>query len=276
MGLRERTNVPILLKLFDRFGIPATWATVGHLFLQGCQRAGGKAHPELRRLPHTDNHWRFTSGDWYDHDPCTHWKDSPAWYAPDLIDSILRAKAQHEIGCHSFSHLHCSDRHCPPEVLDDELALCVSLAREKDIRLRAMVFPGGTYGNFAILKKHGFICYRYNDPKWDLFYPEKDSFGLIRLPSSASIGADTFTWSLEYRMRRYQAYIDRAIREGTVCQLWFHPSLDDHARDAVLPAVLAYAARRRDEGDLWCATMGTLGDFLLNKEPISPIKRSIQ
>jgi peptidoglycan/xylan/chitin deacetylase (PgdA/CDA1 family) len=265
MGLRERANIPILLKLFDRHKIPITWATVGHLFLESCEQINGKAHPELRRLPHTDDHWQFTNGDWYDHDPCTHWKEANVWYAPDLIDDILQSNVNHEIGCHSFSHLNCSDRYCPSEVLDDELARCVYLANCKGIRLRSMVFPGGTNGNYAILKKHGFSCCRYNDPKWDLFYPEKDAYGLLRLPSSASIGADPFSWSLSYRMKRYRAYIDKAIQRRTVCHLWFHPSLDEHARDAVLPALLEYADCQRDAGNLWCTTMDGLSSFCENK-----------
>ena len=264
MGLRERLNTPILLKLFDRFNIPITWATVGHLFLESCTKVNGKAHSELRRLPHTDNHWKFTSGDWYDHDPCTHWKESPAWYAPDLVDAILQARVKHEIGCHSFSHLHCNERYCPPEVLDDELAYCVSLASEKGITLRSMVFPGGTNGNYQMLRKWGFTNYRYNDPDWDMFYPSKDTFGLWRLPSSESIGADPFDWSLDYRIRRFRAFIDKAIQQHTVCHFWFHPSLDDNARDFVLPGILDYAVRQRDKGNLWCTTMVGLTDFLEN------------
>ena len=35
-GMKERENFPILLDLFNKYDIPVTWATVGHLFLDSC------------------------------------------------------------------------------------------------------------------------------------------------------------------------------------------------------------------------------------------------
>jgi peptidoglycan/xylan/chitin deacetylase (PgdA/CDA1 family) len=260
-GLRERENVPILLDVFDNYGIRATWATVGHLFLERCTKKNGYAHPELRRIPHFKDHWHFKTGDWYDHDPCTTLQNAPAWYGADLIDRILEAKVNHEVGSHTFSHLNCRDRICPPAVMEDEIALCCRLAGEKGLRLKSMVFPGGTNGNYAVLKKYGFTNYRYNDPDWDMFYPERDTCGLWRLPSSESIGTDSFNWSLSYRLDRMQRNIDKAIQERTVFHMWFHPSLDRALAEKLLPEILAYAKQRIENGDLWCTTMGDLAQF---------------
>ena len=261
MGLKERSNVPKLVRLFEQYEIPITWATVGHLFLSQCEREEGKAHPELSRLKHFSSRWSYTEGDWFDHDPCTSYDLDPAWYAPDLIRMILNSKVSHEIGCHTFSHIDCSDLHCPPEVLDDELRICIKLAQAEGIRLRSMVFPGGKNGNYPVLKARGFTSYRYNDRRWDLFYPEKDHDGLWRLPSSTSIGADGFKWSLSYRMKQFRKYIDAAIRKRSVFHLWFHPSLDDFSLNSVFPSVLDYASQKRKKGDLWIATMSDLSDF---------------
>jgi hypothetical protein len=145
--------------------------------------------------------------------------------------------------------------------MTDEIALCCRLVEAKGIGLKSMVFPGGTNGNYAVLKKYGFANYRFNDPDWDMFYPEKDAFGLLRLPRSASIGADSFNWSLDYQMKRFRAFIDQAVRKNSVCHFWFHPSLDDNSRDLVLPAILDYAARQRDAGNLWCTTMAGITEF---------------
>ncbi len=262
MGLRERRNVPILLDLFARYHIPVTWAVVGHLLLEHCEKTNGKPHDHLRRIPHFENRWRFLEGDWYDHDPCTGLREAPAWYAPDLVDGIIQSSVAHEIACHTFSHLNCSDQHCPPSVLDDELALCRRLARDKGLKLRSMVFPGGTYGNFKSLKRAGFTSYRFNDDPWDMYYPEKDVFGLWRIPSSAGIGTDPFHWSRGYTFHRYRKYIDRAISRGSVAHFWFHPSMDDSALGTTLPDILEYAANRRDRGDLWCTTMNGLSRFM--------------
>src|SRR6266581_350968 len=71
---RERLDVPHLIGLLEEYGIPITWATVGHLFLEGCGRGeDGRAHPQIPRPPVMVNPpamCRWT-GDWYRHDPCT-------------------------------------------------------------------------------------------------------------------------------------------------------------------------------------------------------------
>ena len=52
-GLRERKNVPEIIALLDKYNIPITWATVGHLFLEKCSRKkNGKAHPNMPRPKH--------------------------------------------------------------------------------------------------------------------------------------------------------------------------------------------------------------------------------
>src|SRR3974390_2761936 len=37
-GIRCRRNVPKILRMLKETGIPITWATVGHLFLESCER----------------------------------------------------------------------------------------------------------------------------------------------------------------------------------------------------------------------------------------------
>ena len=159
---QTRKNLPALLDLFDQFNVPVTWATVGHLFLEGCNRPNGRAHPDLPRPPHFENEfWRYVQGDWLDGDPCSDYHRDPAWYAPDLLRSILSAKVKHEVACHIFSHIDCSEGNCPPEVMDSELAQCQRLAGNFGISLRSFVFPGNLTGNFISLKEHGFNAYRY-------------------------------------------------------------------------------------------------------------------
>ena len=68
-GSRTRAAFPLLLKTFDRFGVPVTWAVVGHLLLESCKRDSDTrlAHPEMPRPSFYANHyWRFERGDWYE------------------------------------------------------------------------------------------------------------------------------------------------------------------------------------------------------------------
>ena len=45
----ERAVIDQILEVFDRYDISATWAIVGHLFLDHCAPVDGRAHPEIVR-----------------------------------------------------------------------------------------------------------------------------------------------------------------------------------------------------------------------------------
>lgn len=257
MAQAERTNIPLLLTLFSRFTIPVTWATVGHLFLESCKRG---SHDWMRRIPYFDGHWRYTGGDWFDADPCSDFRNDSAWYAPDMIELILKSKIKHEFGCHTFSHIDCSDRHCPPGVLADEIKASFDAAAEWGIRMKAFVFPGGTAGNYQVLKDNGFQIYRKN-LDYDLVYPFFDRYGMLVTASSLGFGR-SYNWSAEYYIKMFCRYIDKAIKTNTAAHLWLHPSVDGWTLENVIPQVLKYAAEKRETGQLWIGTMGQIADII--------------
>lgn len=258
MGRHERETFPSIMILLEKYNIPVTWATVGHLFLESCKEGD---HDWMARIPHFDDHWKFTKGDWFDHDPCTNYKTNGEWYAPDLIKQIISSPVKHEMGCHTFSHLDCTYKNCPPQVLDDELKACTMEAEKFGIKLTSFVFPGGTAGNYEILNKHGYRIYRKNIDI-DLAYPYRDEFGMLITPTSGSFGDNGLGWSSNYFIYRYKKIIDRAIKTNSVAHLWFHPSIDNWTLDKVMPEVLKYAAQKRNEGKLWIGTMGEMADHI--------------
>src|SRR5690349_9300650 len=69
----ERKVIKRLLKLFEKYDVHATWAIVGHLFLDSCND-----HKEIIRPKY---HW--LKRDWFRFDPHTNKKTAPEWYAPD-------------------------------------------------------------------------------------------------------------------------------------------------------------------------------------------------
>jgi peptidoglycan/xylan/chitin deacetylase (PgdA/CDA1 family) len=262
LGRQERKNFPVIVKLLDDYNIPVTWATVGHLFLKECKKGD---HDWMHRIPHFDDHWKFTGGDWFDHDPCTDYLKNGEWYAPDLIEQILQSQVAHEIGCHTFSHIDCTYKNCPPQVIDDELAACTLASAKYGLKLSSIVFPGGTAGNFEILKKHGYRIYRKNI-KEELAYPFYDDFGILISPTSSSIGNNGLGWSKEYYMYRFRKYIDKAIKTNTIAHFWFHPSIDEWSLREVFPQLLKYASEKRDSGKLWIGTMGAIADHIFTKK----------
>jgi peptidoglycan/xylan/chitin deacetylase (PgdA/CDA1 family) len=255
---QTRRNLPVLLKLFDDFNVPVTWATVGHLFLERCAHQDGRPHPDFPRLPYFENeHWRYTGGDWFDGDPCSDYRAAPAWYAPDLLRDILAAKTQHEIACHTFSHIDCSDGTCPPKVMDAELAECQRLAAEWGIELRSFVFPGNLAGNLSTLKKHGFTAYRWHG-HCELDVPQQDEHGLWRIPGGVCWEKPE-GWPVKAWIGALCRCVDRALETGTALHLWFHPSCEMVDVEEVCPAVLDYLAAYRN--DVWITTMGSLPVF---------------
>ncbi len=253
MAARARKNFPFLLSLFDECQIPITWATVGHLMLEECEKS---SHDWMQRIPYFENrHWRYTEGDWFDCDPHAHWRDAKAWYAPDLIEQILSASAPHEIGCHTFSHMDFTYSNCPEKVAEDEIKACFQAAKKWGISLKSFVFPGGTHGNYEVLKKYGFQTYR-KSLEHELSYPVLDEHGLAVLPSSCGLGDNGLGWSAEYYIQRYKKYIRRSIATGTVCHFWFHPSFEEWFLKGVFAELLKYAAAERDADRIWVGTMG--------------------
>jgi peptidoglycan/xylan/chitin deacetylase (PgdA/CDA1 family) len=242
---RTRTHVPLLLDLFDHYKVPATWATVGHLFLERCECRGGRAHPDMIRPSFFENeNWRYAHGDWYDDDPCSSWSEAPEWYAPDLIRDILSRPVQHEVACHTFSHIPCNQEHCPPDLLRAELQECQRLASEWDLVLRSFVFPANLAGNLAVLKELGFQNYRFHG-YYHLDIPKRDEWGLLRLPGGIFLerpsGFPVKAW-----VNSLHRCVARAIQTGTLLHLWLHPSCSRENVTQVLPALLDDLVSRRE------------------------------
>jgi len=142
-SIQTRNNVPLILQLSEQYNIPITWATVRHLFLESCEKINNNAHSDVQRLPYFENtNWKYKSGDWFNSDPCTNYYKDPAWYAPDLLKMIIENPVKHEIGCHTFSHIDCSDNICSKEVFASEINKCKKLANEYDIELKSFVHLG--------------------------------------------------------------------------------------------------------------------------------------
>src|SRR5579885_94526 len=91
-----RTVIRGILDALVDLEMAATWAVVGHLFLEACDRgAGGEAHPDLPRPALS-----FRPGDWFGADPCTDRHRDPLWYGDDIVDLLLAAPVAQEIGSH--------------------------------------------------------------------------------------------------------------------------------------------------------------------------------
>ena len=236
---QERENIPKILELCDKYNIPVTWATVGHLFLKECKRENGKAHKEIPAvMKYKGPFWDFEGDDWFEYDPCSNYLEAPEWYAPDLIEMILKSKVQHEIGCHTFSHIDCRDEVCPSELFVAEINACKREASKLGLSLKSFVHPGHTIGNLNSLSELGFTSFQ-SDPGNILGYPVRHKNGLWELKRTYRFFWRE-GWSEKYHIYRYKKIIDRAIKSNTFCNFWFHPSFDEKFLHQVLPQIFSY------------------------------------
>jgi len=257
--IEERANIPFILDICEEFNIPLTFATVGHLFLERCERENGVAHPNIKRLKYFENrYWKFSSGDWFDDDPCCNWASAQGWYAPDLIGRILNSKVKHEIACHTFSHIDCRDEVCSPEILKQEIRECKNLASKCGIKLDSFVFPANLTGNLRALKEEGFSSFRTDEDV--LGFPKKNEYGLWQFPTTAQIGASSYKWSIEYYIKRYKTIIERAMKHQRLCHFWFHPSTSKRFLEPVLTELFQFIDSARSE--LYVTTMVAYASYL--------------
>jgi hypothetical protein len=249
---RERNNIPRLLELSNQFNIPVTWGTVGHLLLEKCDSIHGKKHMDINRIPYFENQWwKYKQGDWFDMDPCLSFSTSPEWYAPDLIKRILDDKIGHEIGCHSFSHINCSDTLCPPEVIESELAASQKAADKYGIRLESFIFPGHTMGNYDSLRSMGYTSMRTNFINV-LGYPFLHPSGLWEHKTTMELFYNPL-FSIAHNLNRYQIILNKCMKNHQVCNLWFHPSMPETDLRRIVPTVYGWLDSNRDR--IWTTTM---------------------
>jgi peptidoglycan/xylan/chitin deacetylase (PgdA/CDA1 family) len=277
---RSREAVTKLLTLFERYGIPGTWALVGHLFLERCS-----GHPEMPR-PKYD----WFPHDWYRFDPASDLRHAPLWYAPDMIRQIQAASPRQELASHSFAHPLFGDPGCGADAAEADIAACVEAARPWGVDLRSFVFPRNRIGHRDALARHGFSCYRGPDPAWfrSLKRPVKRAAhyldDLLALPPPTVLPRrDGQLWNIPgsvmlqgmdgprgwipsgCRTRRCIAGLERAAHRREIFHLWFHPINFSVAMDRMLDALepaLHHAADLRDAGKLETLTMGALAERL--------------
>ncbi len=260
--MKGRGCIDILLNLFEKHNIPATWAIVGHLFLDQCKKEDGIPHKDLPRFKH----------DWYSADPCTDIQKDPLYYGRDIIEKILSNRIGHEIGYHSFSHVDFSE--CSREVAEAEIKKSDKLAKEFEITLKSFVFPENKIGHIDVLKEHGFKIYRgKNLGRYDLsqsFLIRKFNGGIEKVvaPPAESEWMDGI-WMIPSSMffcdpqikfsvlPRAKMGLYRAIRAKKVFHVFLHPHnlLLYPSLKNDLDRFLEIVAKKRDEGRIKVMTM---------------------
>jgi peptidoglycan/xylan/chitin deacetylase (PgdA/CDA1 family) len=262
---QTRENIPYLLRIFEDHAFPITWATVGHLFLDSCERNfEGVAHPDMPRPPRNDM-WR---GDWYVHDPGTHYKEDPYWYAPDVIERILDSPVGHELGTHSFSHIDFSPSCSDPALVRREIEASATAMRRFGITPRSLVYPFNRMGHayLDLLSEFAITSVRHRDQCVTLSYPERTPSGVYKLYESMHLRRPT---RYDY-LDKVELFMAKAVERRAVFHLWFHPSDPPSLFETELLGTLKYIDRQRHQTLVWIATMRDIASYCEARERLRP------
>jgi len=136
---KMRSTLPVLLTALDQFEIPVTWATVGAM-LQPVDKVS------LDHLPVDAR------------DLCTRVlanANSDSFFGRDLFEMVLAANVQHDIACHSYSHVPWHYNGVDAEYVSNDLVRFFEVMTEFGLSPDRLVFPENREGFYDVLAANG-------------------------------------------------------------------------------------------------------------------------
>jgi len=246
--LGGRKAVPQLLKLFEKYDIHATWATVGFLFAENYEEL--KAYfPQKDQCPSYADP-ALDPYTWFEKIGKDE-QEAPCFYGPSLIPLVAAVPGQ-EIGSHSFCHYYCRAKGQTAEQFAADMRAARQIAQDKGYELTSVVLPRNQCKPeyMHILREVGFTAYRDEENDWihekikyrpllralrliDVYIPLTGKGGYI--PKKED-GIWNFVGSRMYKpifpalgvlegvkMRRIKRQMLHAAKKGLTFHLWWHP-----------------------------------------------------
>ena len=254
----ERSICAAIIELFDRYDVPATWAIVAALL----DEKSSATRPGSRSC----------------------------WYAPDIIEQLVRAKARHEIGSHGGRHVYFNG--IGAQEAREDLEFAGDVHRAHALPFKSFVFPRNCVGHLDQLAGSGLRTFRGPDIGWagavgrlagplgraanfvDKALPlapppvaAKTRDALIDIPGSMLLmgrnGARRFVLPPVTRAK-LAAGLDRAKRAGGIFHLWFHPSNFYYRREEQLATLAWFLERVANDAGRGHLDIRTMGSFAQN------------
>lgn len=162
-GLTNVKNVPKvveeMLQLFGRYGVHATFATVGMMMYEN-------AHELMSDIPDVRPSYKNTLYSPYENNYIQDIKkdEECLFFCPELIDDIRNHQGM-EIGTHTYCHYYCWADGQNAEQFESDISKAIDLAKKKyGIQLTSIIFPRNEVSPdyLRIAAKYGIKCYRGN------------------------------------------------------------------------------------------------------------------
>lgn len=283
-----------ILKLFEKYEIHATWATVGLLF--------GRDVDDLKSsFPRYKPSYSNRKLDPYEYITSSDKLDSFCHFAPDMIDLIMTYKSQ-EIGTHTFSHYYCLEKGQTIEQFGSDLQAALDIAQEKNISIKSLVFPRNQWNRkyLPALSARGITSFRGNERSW--FYKASngteetqtkrafrllDSYFNLTGPNSYELGTidsvqpynipssrflrpanDASSFLHWLRRRRIVNSIKQAAKNKEVFHLWWHPhnfgtNIDGNIK--LLDSVLSCFSQMKNRYGMQSLNMGEISKIISDR-----------
>ena len=283
-----RDAVPLMLDVFRRREVAATWAAVGLLFAKNRDELFDHA-PRLRPS------YRRRELDPYVEPIGRDEHDDPLHYAPSLIARIADTPRQ-EVGSHTFSHYYCLE---PGQTVDQfaaDLRAARAIAGARGIDVRSLVLPRNqiNLAYLEVVREAGFETYRGNPRHWAFRASSREGLprravrlldaysgvtghhtirwqrlertaGVIDVPASLFLRPKSGGVSGELVVKRLVRALEHAAARGELVHLWWHPhnfGRDPATSVAMLDRVLAAYRRLADSHGMRSLTMGEVAGEL--------------
>jgi peptidoglycan/xylan/chitin deacetylase (PgdA/CDA1 family) len=253
-----RTAIPRMLELFTKYGIHATWATVGMLMARNKDELLSLLPPHDLRPTYPDP--RMSTYHYIEHTTLGKDEvDDPYHYGPSLVELILKTPHQ-EFANHTFSHFYAVDGSTnKPEILACDLDAHACISKTYGVTTTSIVFPRNQVSDEALCTcaEKGMTAYRGNEDHFlyrargykeqNLFVRglrlldhyvnisgqhthriekiENRKYGIVNVPSSRFFRPymKALAWLEPLRLRRIKKAMTYAAKRGEVFHLWWHP-----------------------------------------------------
>ncbi len=247
LGVREA--IPAMLKLFQQYGVKATWATVGFVLFDNRKELLEylpEKHPTYVREKLDPYRVLANIGE--------NEKSDPYHYGLSLVRQVLDCEGM-ELGSHTFSHYYCLEKGQNAEQFRADLDASVAAIKRVADRPISLIFPRNQYNSkyLSVCSDSGFKVFRGNESAWmyhesmdqdqsafqrgerlldhyvnlsghNGFIPRQEG-PMINCPSSRFLRpfSEQGAWVEWLRLHRIRSAMEDAARSGCSFHLWWHP-----------------------------------------------------
>ena len=239
-----------LLSLFTKYGIHATFATVGFIFFKDSSDLLANiptiipSYSNQKLNPYLGDFIKKIAEEDFD-----------LFFQPGLIDRIKETEGM-EIGTHTFSHYYCWEKGQNIEQFEEDICKAKNIGEINGMDIKSIIFPRNNVSDeyLTICKKYGITTYRGNPKKF--FNQSKNKFGkiykagcrlfdnYINLSGKTSFSTDDIRrdgmtnirasrmlrpvstklrWLEPLRLKRIKNEMTIAAKKGEIYHLWWHP-----------------------------------------------------